>query len=205
MDITGISTRFSARLPMWVLTELAAQPDRLGSDAERMVLVHRLAARNYREGGGGPFAALAVDSAPPVSWSRPGSTWCWTPGCRRCTPRWWPSRWPSSAGGTWDLGNVDAAALELVVNWRPCAMCYGAVLRSGVRRLVIAGDGPELEQLTGFDEGPVREDWAEQLAKRGITVPPDVLRDEALAVFAEFGEYVAASDAVVYNARGQEA
>jgi len=38
--------------------------------------------------------------------------------------------------GTWDLGAQDAADRELVVNWRPCAQCYGATMWSGVRRLV---------------------------------------------------------------------
>ena len=35
----------------------------------------------------------------------------------------------------------------------------GAVLWSGVRELVLAGEGPELEELTGFDEGVVAPDW----------------------------------------------
>jgi len=84
-----------------------------------------------------------------------------------------------------------------VVNWRPCVMCYGATMWSGVRRLVVAGSGAELETLTGFDEGPMREDWAEQFEARGITVVQDIGRDEALRVFREYGE----ADVLVYNAR----
>jgi tRNA(Arg) A34 adenosine deaminase TadA len=76
-------------------------------------------------------------------------------------------------------------------------MCYGATIWSGVRRLVIAGSGPECEELTGFDEGPVREDWREQLEARGISVTSDVLRADALRTFAEYG----ASASTVYNAR----
>ena len=53
-------------------------------------------------------------------------------------------------------------------------MCYGATLWSVVRSLVIAGSGPELEQLTGFDEGPVPADWAGELRHRGIAVTPGV-------------------------------
>jgi tRNA(Arg) A34 adenosine deaminase TadA len=97
--------------------------------------------------------------------------------------------------GTWDLG---PRRFELAVNWRPCAMCYGATLWSGVTRLVAAGDGPELEELTGFDEGPMRDDWREQLVRRGIEVRTDVLRDEAIAVFRAYGDR---SDATVYNGR----
>jgi hypothetical protein len=44
----------------------------------------------------------------------------------------------------------------------------------------------------------MRDDWAEQFARRGITVRTDILRDEALKVFADYG---GRDDVVVYNAR----
>jgi len=62
---------------------------------------------------------------------------------------------------------------------------------------VIAGSGPELEQITGFDEGPVHPEWKAELAKRGIELIEDVLKEEAMAVYRQF----AASQAFVYNAR----
>ncbi|MFJ3826278.1 tRNA-specific adenosine deaminase [Streptomyces nodosus] len=71
---------------------------------------------------------------------------------------------------------------------------------SGVRRLVIAGHGPEVEDLTGFDEGPMRDDWIEQFDRRGIEIVTDVLRDEAVEVLRAYGER---PDVVVYNARGR--
>jgi hypothetical protein len=75
------------------------------------------------------------------------------------------------------------------------------VLWSGVRRLVVAGSGPELEQLTGFDEGPMREDWAAQFEARGITVLDGVLRDEALGTFTDYRDGIARDGLTVYNAR----
>ena len=99
--------------------------------------------------------------------------------------------------GRWDLG-ADGADLSLVVNWRPCVQCYGATMWSGVRSLVVAGEGALLEELTGFDEGPVVEDWAEQFEQRGIRVTIGVGYDDAVAVYRAYGE----SDSVVYNARG---
>ena len=98
--------------------------------------------------------------------------------------------------GSWDLARVRPG-LELVVNWRPCAMCFSAVLWSGVQRLVVSGDGPDLKRLTGFDEGPVVADWAEQLESRGIEVERDVLRNGAIATYTAYGR----SKPVVYNAR----
>ena len=99
--------------------------------------------------------------------------------------------------GTYDLGAEGLPPHELVVNWRPCAMCFGAVLWSGVRALTIAGEGPEVEEITGFDEGPVTEDWRGELKQRGITLNENILRDEAIAAYKEF----AASQNFVYNAR----
>ncbi|MFD0577868.1 tRNA-specific adenosine deaminase [Dactylosporangium darangshiense] len=105
-----------------------------------------------------------------------------------------------AGAATWDLGAAGRPPVELAVNWRPCAMCYGAVLWSGVARLVIAGEGDEVEHLTGFDEGPMRPDWKEQLAARGVEVRTDVLRAEALATFREYGER---PDVIVYNGGGR--
>jgi hypothetical protein len=70
-----------------------------------------------------------------------------------------------------------------------------------VRGLVVAGEGPELEEITTFDEGPLGADWAEQFQARGIEVTGDVLRGEALTVFRAYREAVDADGTVVYNAR----
>jgi len=99
--------------------------------------------------------------------------------------------------GVYDLGAAGLPVHQLVVNWRPCAMCFGAVLWSGVRSLVIAGDGPELEEITGFDEGPVHPEWRSELERRGIELVEDVLRGEAIEVYKEFSD----SREFVYNAR----
>ena len=66
-----------------------------------------------------------------------------------------------------------------------------------VSRKCRAGAGPELEEITGFDEGPVHPDWRRELEKRGIEVEQDILRQEAIAVYREF----ALSRQFVYHAR----
>jgi len=99
--------------------------------------------------------------------------------------------------GTYDLGGPGMPVHQLVVNWLPCAMCFGATCWSGIRSLVIAGSGPELEQITGFDEGPIHPQWEQELAKRGIELINNVLTEQAVAVYRDF----AASGALVYNGR----
>ena len=103
--------------------------------------------------------------------------------------------------GAWNPGTPNGPDLELVVNRRPCAMCRGAAMGSGIRCMVITGEGAEPEQLTGLDEGPMPEDWAEQFEQRGIQIVSGAPRDEAVAVFRAYGER---EDAVVHNARRRD-
>jgi tRNA(Arg) A34 adenosine deaminase TadA len=186
---------FTLRLPSWLADCLDEQPTVLETAEDQMAYVHALADRNWREGNGGPFAAIVVDPATGEVISAGVNVVLGT-GISSGHAEVTALGLAQERLGTWDLGAFRE--LALVVNWRPCVQCYGATLWSGVRRLVVAGDGPELEQITGFDEGPMVADWAEQFEARGITVTQDVLREEALAVFRAY----AASDPLVYNARG---
>ncbi|WP_448072495.1 nucleoside deaminase [Georgenia yuyongxinii] len=201
MDVSHIATGFSAVIPAWVLEELRRQPASLTSVEDRVGLVNLLAARNFREGGGGPFAAAVVESETGRVVSV-GVNQVIASNLSVTHAEVMALCLAQTALGSWDLGGQGMAAHQLVVNWRPCAQCYGAVLWSGVSSLVVAGEGPEVERLTSFDEGPMREDWAEQFRARGIEVVRDVRREEALEVFRQYGEAVANGEAAVYNARG---
>ncbi|GAB2829486.1 nucleoside deaminase [Actinocorallia aurea] len=198
MDVSALATSFGARLPAWVLEEMADVPDTLPGDRERLTLTNRLASRNHREDTGGPFAALVVERESGAVISA-GVNVVLASDLSSVHAEVTALSLAQTRLGRWDLGAPGTPDLELVVNWRPCVMCYGAAMWSGVRRLLIAGDGPELEELTGFDEGPMREDWAAQFAARGIEVAYGDAPDEAIAVFKEYGSR---ADAVVYNARG---
>lgn len=197
MDINDLARSFGAQLPEWVGEEIAADPAALPTDLERMRLVHRLAERNHREDTGGPFAAMVVagDTGEILS---VGVNVVLASGLSSTHAEVVALSLAQTRLGTWDLAGTSHAPVELVVNWRPCVMCYGATMWAGIERLVIAGEGDEVEVLTGFDEGPMREDWKEQFADRGIEVVTDVLREDALATFRSYGSR---EDAVVYNGR----
>ena len=77
-----------------------------------------------------------------------------------------------------------------------CAMCLGAVVWSGVSEVAYSTTAGDVISTVGFDEGPTPPDYTHQLAHRGITVVPGVMRDEGLVVLRR---YVAAGG-VVYNA-----
>ena len=193
----ALPSSFAASLPSWLVDDLP----RLGSaplpdDEARIGLAIELADRNWRAGSGGPFAALVVDAASGALVSA-GVNLVLSSGLSSTHAEVTALSLAQTRLGRWDLG-AQGAELELVVNWAPCVMCYGATMWSGVRRLVIAGHGDECMDLTGFDEGPMPEDWIGEFERRGIRVRSGVRRDDAIEVFRAFG----ASDAVVYNARG---
>ncbi|WP_062388677.1 nucleoside deaminase [Demequina iriomotensis] len=191
----GLATSVTLSLPAWLVESIPGLPEALPTHESQMALVHRLADRNWREGGGGPFAAIVVDAVTGELVSVGVNVVLGT-GVSAGHAEVMALTLAQQRLGVWDLG--AERDLALVVNWRPCVQCYGATLWSGVRHLVVAGEGPELERLTRFDEGPVVADWAQQFEARGIAVTSDVLREEALAVYRAYGQ----SAATVYNARG---
>ena len=194
------ASEFSIALPPWVEAFIAELPATIESRAERVALVNRLADQNWREGNGGPFAALVAesDSGRVVS---VGVNVVLASGVSVAHAEVVALGLAQRALGGWDLGAAGQPEHELVVNWRPCVQCYGAAMWSGVRRLVLAGSGPELEEISTFDEGPMRDDWVAQFAARGIEVIDDVDRDGAIDVFQGYRAAIDAGGITVYNAR----
>ena len=200
MNHTAQPHRIILDLPDWVPAELLQLPEFLPDLEARMAAVLRFARLNTKNQTGGPFAAgvfehdsgrlivIGVNRVVPLS-------------CSSAHAEIMALSLAQQRLGVYDLGGPGMPAHQLVVNWSPCAMCFGAVLWSGIRSLVIAGADSEMEAITGFDEGPMPEQWRKELAKRGIELVEGMLREEALADFRTF----AASSPIVYNGRqGQE-
>lgn len=95
-----------------------------------------------------------------------------------------------------DLGSEGLPEMALACSCEPCAMCFGAVPWSGVRRLLTGARDSDARAI-GFDEGPKMSDWRSQLEARGIEVMVDVEREAGARVLAD---YVAAGGPV-YNGR----
>ena len=96
--------------------------------------------------------------------------------------------------GTFTLRDAGDAAYELVTSCEPCAMCLGATLWSGVRRLVCGAHRDDARRLE-FEEGPVFPASHAYLEARGIEIVRDVLRAEANAVLEEYR----ARGGIIYN------
>ena len=83
--------------------------------------------------------------------------------------------------GSFSLSSPGLPAHELFTSCEPCAMCLGATLWSGVRR-VVYGAGREDASRLDFEEGPVFPASYQYLEDRGIVIVRDLLRAEARAV-----------------------
>lgn len=96
--------------------------------------------------------------------------------------------------GTFTL--ASDAGRELFTSCEPCAMCLGAVLWSGVSRLVCAGTAADARAI-GFDEGPVFAESYQYLQNVGIEVVRGFMQPEAKAVL----DLYASSGGRIYNGR----
>jgi tRNA(Arg) A34 adenosine deaminase TadA len=97
--------------------------------------------------------------------------------------------------GSFSLAAPDLPAHELVTSCEPCAMCLGATLWSGVKR-VVCGAGRDDATRLNFEEGPVFPQSYRYLEDRGIEIVRNVLREEAKEVM----ELYRAGKGQIYNA-----
>ena len=182
-------------LPAWVEESLADAPDVYPTVEKRMQFVIGLAQGNVENATGGPFGAGIFD-AESGRLLAPGVNTVIQSGCSVMHAEISAIMLAQRMAGGYDLGAEGMGAYELVTSTEPCAMCLGAVVWSGVRRLV-CGARDEDARAIGFDEGPKPSGWVDALAGRGITVVRDVCRDEAFSVLRRYAE----CGGVIYNAR----
>lgn len=74
----------------------------------------------------------------------------------------------------------------LVSSAQPCVMCNGAVLWSGVKTLIYGATKDNVEEIVGFDEGPLHPNWVEELNKRNIKVIGEVLHQKSVEALQSY-------------------
>jgi len=97
--------------------------------------------------------------------------------------------------GSFTLSAPNLPVHELFSSCEPCAMCLGATLWSGVKR-VVCGAAREDATRLNFEEGPVFPQSYKYLEDRGIRIEHNLLRDEARAVL----ELYRSKGGTIYNA-----
>lgn len=179
------------RMPAWIASELARSTSFSGDD-DKMQFVVELAERNIAHGGG-PFGAAIFDTTD-GSLLAVGANWVVGQGSSLLHAEIAAIAFAQARLGSHTLGG---GSYELYASSEPCAQCLGATAWSGVRRLVCGAPASDAEAI-GFDEGPRREDWAEELERRGIAVRLGVLAPAARRVLHAYS----ARGGAIYNAFG---
>jgi tRNA(Arg) A34 adenosine deaminase TadA len=157
---------------------------RYSSDEERMRLAIDVARENVNRGSGGPFGAaifemesgrlVAVGMNSVVRYNNcalHGEMVAFMMAQQRV--------------GSFTLNAPNMPVHELHTTCEPCAMCLGATLWSGVRR-VVCGAAREDAARLNFEEGPVFPESYSYLEARGIQIVRSLLRDEARAVMDDY-------------------
>ena len=84
--------------------------------------------------------------------------------------------------GSYTLSVPGGRVHDMYTSCEPCAMCLGASLWSGVKRVVYGATRDDAAQLD-FEEGPVFEASYEYVEDRGLEIVGPRLRHEARQVF----------------------
>lgn len=171
--------------PDWI-ADLAPVGRVLPDELARMRLAIALARENVLRGTGGPFGAVIVERASGRLVAA-GVNSVVRLHCSILHAEVVALMVAQARRRSWTLDDPALPALDLFTSCAPCAMCLGAILWSGVRRVVMGARKEDAEAI-GFDEGPVTTESYAHLARRGIEVVRDVARDEARAVFDLYRE-----------------
>jgi tRNA(Arg) A34 adenosine deaminase TadA len=176
-------------LPAWV-HDMVDTSQAYATDEDKVALAIRLAGHNVSAATGGPFGAVVFGPsdrvvAAGVNVVLPQSTslaHAENMAYMLAQQRLQRPRINEDAEGRRD------GTYTLATSAQPCCQCYGATVWAGVDRLLIGARAEDVQALTEFDEGPLPADWIGELTRRGIEVARDILRDDARAVLAAYGQ-----------------
>ena len=169
-----------ALLPSWLREFSAENCGELPSDEKRMKFAIELARQNVLHGTGGPFGAVVFD----CSTGRPvavGVNLVVGSNCSHAHAEMVALAIAEQRLSSYTLNRPGFPRYELFTSSEPCAMCFGAIIWSGVSRLVCGARTADAEDA-GFDEGAKPERWIAELEKRGIEVLTALCRSEACEV-----------------------
>jgi tRNA(Arg) A34 adenosine deaminase TadA len=177
--------------PRWA-AEVLAVYSCLPDEESRLRLAIDLARDNVLSGTGGPFGAVVVDD-------RSGQLVAvGVNGVERLRSSLAHAELVALAEAERRVGwyslALEPAHYALYTSSEPCAMCLGAILWSGIPRVVYAARREDAEAI-GFDEGPLLPDAAGHLRRRGISLEPGALREDAVGVLRLY----ASRGGTIYN------
>ena len=178
--------------PEWVASAIDLRRT-YATDEDRMRVAIAMSRENVQRGTGGPFGAAIFER---------GSGRLVAVGMNsvvrlnNCTlhGEMVAFMMAQRAVGSFTLSAPGFPEHELFTSCEPCAMCLGATLWSGVKRVVYGAAREDASRLN-FEEGPVFPASYKYLEDRGIEIVRELLRDEARAVL----ELYRATNGTIYN------
>ena len=171
-------------LPVWIHD--AVEPGRVfASDEEKVALAIELSRRNVEARSGGPFGAVLFGPDDRVI----------AAAVNRVLPQLTSLAHAENMAYMLAQQRLQAPRLNdvlspvtLATSSQPCCQCYGATIWAGIDRLLIGARAEDVMELTEFDEGPLPADWPGELARRGIGLRRDILREDARTVLRAYGQ-----------------
>lgn len=150
------------------------------TDSERMSLAIAVSRENVERGTGGPFGAAIFDQVSGKLVSVGMNSVVRHNNCA-LHAEIVAFMFAQQRVGSFTLSSPGLPSHELFTSCEPCAMCLGATLWSGVKRVVYGAAREDASRLN-FEEGPVFPESYTYLEERGITIERNVLRSEAREV-----------------------
>ena len=182
-------------LPQWLREFTAGECVALLSDEERMKFTIELARLNILYKTGGPFGA-AVFERSTGNLVAAGVNLVVQSNCSHAHAEMVALAIAEHRLSSYTLDRTGFPEYELVTSSEPCAMCFGAIIWSGVSRLVCGARTADAEHA-GFDEGAKPEHWIAELENRGIEVVTAICSSEAVSVLRCYTD----NGGIVYNGR----
>jgi len=175
-------------LPNWV-NEIDKNI-KLISDEDKMNFVLDLAIRNIKMKTGGPFAAAVFNK----STNELVSIGLNVVVENNCSVAHAEVVAIINAEEKFQNYRLDNTEYILISSAQPCVMCNGAVLWSGITTLVYGAAKDDVEEIVGFDEGPLHPNWIEEFNMRGINVIPNLLKEKSREVLQLYKD----SEGIIY-------
>ncbi len=163
------------------------------TDEEKMRLAIAISRENVEHGTGGPFGAAIFERASGRLVAVGMNSVVRLNNCA-LHGEMVAFMMAQRAVGSFSLSTPGLPEHELFTSCEPCAMCLGATLWSGVKRLVCGAVREDALRLN-FEEGPVFPASYRYLEERGIEIVREVLRDEAKTVL----ELYRTTNGMIYN------
>jgi tRNA(Arg) A34 adenosine deaminase TadA len=193
---------FSLQMPKWYESFLESYDlDSLNNDSKKLAFAVELSAQNIKHQSGGPFGA-AIFCHKTHKLISAGVNLVTTQNTSLAHAECVSIALAQQSSGTYDLMAAHSGTHTLYCSAQPCIMCFGAIWWSGVTRVVCAATSHDVENLTGFVEGPVPHDWELQLKNRTPLPSVEVvwgskeLRQSACQVLSDYKS----SGGKIYNA-----